>query len=299
MKRLRWALAIGLAMLVGSLVWHASRHVSPGAAAGTRVSGEVNGVKGDSPIFADTKMGTVPGRQATIRVGTFNIHGGKGRDGRRDLGRVAAGLRDFDFVALNEVLGPTLFEGLDQAEQLGRELGVQWLFAPADQRWCSGPSGNALLTRLPVAFWQRLPLPRQFDRSFRNMLLLGLECPTKDGNRCTVRLLLTHVNRRYDAEREAQLGAVIALYLSLAEPAILLGDLNSDADDPQMRRLLQTPGVVDVVGENLGASDVPGRIDWIIARGLRCASAGTRDDGTSDHPLVWAVLELPAATGRL
>ena len=83
---------------------------------------------------------------------------------------------------------------------------------------------------------------------------------------------------------------MISLYLALSEPAILLGDLNSDAGDPQIRRLLATPGVTDAVGKILGPRDQP-RIDWIITRGLRCVDAGIRDSGASDHQAVWAELE--------
>ena len=78
----------------------------------------------------------------TIRLGTFNIHGGTGIDGRRDLDRVAECLRDLDFVALNEVHGWSALSGSDQAEELGRRLGMQWLFASANQQWYYREFGN-------------------------------------------------------------------------------------------------------------------------------------------------------------
>lgn len=237
-------------------------------------------------------MPVLVGKRATIRLGAFNIHGGKGTDGQRDLDRVANCLDGLDFIALNEVHGQTTLGTPDQAEQLGERLVMAWLFAPAERRWWHSEFGNGLLTNVPVAFWQRIPLPREFDRSWRNMVLVGLECRTAKQEPYTIRVLLTHVNRRYDAERQAQLQAVISLYLALAEPAVLLGDLNSTADDPQMQQLLQTPGVSDAVGEKC-PTKTPGRIDWIIVRGLRCLEAGVRDDGASDHPLVWAELALP------
>jgi endonuclease/exonuclease/phosphatase (EEP) superfamily protein YafD len=98
-------------------------------------------------------------------------------------------------------------------------------------------------------------------------------------------------------KKKRWLRAVIALYLALDEPAILVGDMNSDADDPQIRQLSDTPGVDDPVGGLLGPEilekDAPRRIDWIFTRGLRCVDAGIRDDGASDHPMIWAELELP------
>lgn len=287
MKRFRWPTVIVATLLLGGVVWHGSLHVSTGPAAGTHI--EVH----SSSDHKNNPTGGISAEQRTkIRLGTFNIHGGKGADGRQDLDRVANCLGDLDFVALNEVQGQTTLGAPNQTEQLAERLGMAWLFAPAERRWWHLEFGNGLLTNVPVAFWQRIPLPRQFDRSWRNMVLVGLQCRTAKQEPYTVHILLTHVNRRYDAERQAQLQAVLSLYLALAEPAVLLGDLNSDADDPQIRRLLQTPGVSDAVGEKC-PTKTPGRIDWIIVRGLHCVEAGIRDDGASDHPLVWAELELP------
>jgi hypothetical protein len=69
-----------------------------------------------------------------------------------------------------------------------------------------------------------------------------------------------------------------------------MGDLNTAADDPDLRRLLASPGVRDLVGET-AARDSSRRIDWILARGLHSVQAGIVDTGASDHPLVWAEVE--------
>ena len=68
-----------------------------------------------------------------MRLVTWNIHGGLGRDGRRDLGRIAALLEDMrsDVAALQEVgdahRGNVERELADQASWLGRRLG--WFVA--------------------------------------------------------------------------------------------------------------------------------------------------------------------------
>lgn len=260
-------------LLVGGLIYHASLHAPTGPAEGVTLEGKI-----DSP----------PSAGSTIRIGTFNIHAGKGSDGRRDLGRVADCIAsgELDYVALNEVRGRTLWKKQDQVGQLGRRLEMGWLFAPAARIWYHRESGNGLLTSLPVSFWQRIPLSRRYDHSQRNAVLVGLRHRGR-----TIHVLLSHVTRRDDRDRQAQLRAVIAMYLALAEPAILVGDMNSDAEDPQIRQLLETRGVGDPVGEILGP-EAPGRIDWIFTRGFRCLDAGIRDDGASDHPLIWAELEL-------
>jgi len=276
-NRRKWLQAVLLALLVGGLVYHASLHAPTGPAAGVAVEDQI-----DRP----------PSKPGTIRIGTFNIHAGKGRDDRRDLQRVAdcIAAANLDFVALAEVRGHRLSPNQDQAAQLGRRLEMGWLFAPAGRVWYYRESGNGLLSRLPVSFWQRIPLCRQHDRSQRNVVLLGLPRPEGCPGR-TIHVLLTHITRGDDRDRHSQLRAVIAMFLALAEPSILVGDLNSDADDPQIRQLLETPGVSDPVGEILGP-ETPRRIDWIFVRGFHCLDAGIRDDGASDHPLIWAELEL-------
>lgn len=89
-----------------------------------------------------------------------------------------------------------------------------------------------------------------------------------------------------------QLRTVSELFLALAEPAVLMGDMNSTADDPQIIALKNGEGVVDAVGMH-DSSASAGRIDWIFTRGLHSVDAGVEDHGASDHPLVWAELEVP------
>jgi endonuclease/exonuclease/phosphatase family metal-dependent hydrolase len=104
-----------------------------------------------------------------------------------------------------------------------------------------------------------------------------------------IRVLLTHIARSDDSVRCQELREVTDLYLSLPPPAVLLGDLNSEAGEPEVARLLSTPDVIDAVGQKLGAA-APPRIDWIFVRGLKVLDAGLRDNGASDHPLAWAEL---------
>lgn len=274
-SRLRWFLPSLL--LLGVLLWHASQPRPLGPAEGTSLEGEV--------VRPRSRARAEPPRQ-TLRIGTLNIHGCTGTDNRRDIQRVADCLHDLDFVALNEVHGPRLWERADQAEELGLRTGLAWLFAPNTRTWYTVDFGNGLLSALPVSSWQRIPLAQHNDRGFRNAVLVNLEHSGR-----TIRVLLTHITRHDDDSRHRQLRVVIDLYLSLAEPAILLGDLNSDADDPEIRRLLGSPRIADPLGEKLGPN-VPPRIDWIFVRGLRSIDAGVRDDGASDHPMVWAKLEV-------
>ena len=278
MKRKRLLVLLALALLVG-LAHHASLPVPTGPAEGTAIQGEA--------------LHERPASSATFRVGTFNIHGCKGADGRRDVDRVARCLEGLDFVALNEVHGPWFWQSGDQSAELGRRMGLAWQFAPGTRSWYHYEFGNGFLSGLPVVSWKRIPLEHAADRGYRNAVRVDLRHAGQ-----TIHAVLSHVTRHDDASRERQLRQVIDLFLSLPEPAVLLGDMNSTAEDARIRDLLAVRGVSDPVGDKLGAKSA-GRIDWIFTRGLRTVDAGMRDDGASDHPMVWAELVAPEVKVRL
>lgn len=218
----------------------------------------------------------------TFSIATQNIRSGRGVDEIRNLERIAGDLQRFDLVALNEV---DANRRGNQAESLARINEVGWLFFPREIRFGRPDNGNGLLSKLPIARWESTPLPHTAGRGMRNVATVDAVVAGE-----AVRVILTHIDTRND--REAQLAQVIEMFLSAKPPAILLGDLNTRIDDPQIKKLLATPGVI----EPLTASHTPGppnQIDWIFARGLSVRSAGFFDFGTSDHPVVFARFELP------
>jgi len=253
---------------IAVIVWLVGRPQPTGPAEGTKLDGP------------DVRTADLP--RDSFRIATFNIHGCTGADGRRDVDRVAACLNDLDFVALNEVHGPRFWETENQAALLGRRRGMSWLFAPATRDWHCIDFGNGMLTSLPVVSWQRIPLAASNGRGYRNAVLVRLR-----HRKQTINVLLTHIARSDDHTRQQQLRQTIDCYLALPEPAILLGDFNSEVTEPEIGRLLAAPGVIDAVGQKLG-SRAPPRIDFIFVRGLRVLDAGLRDNGASDHPLAWA-----------
>lgn len=214
-----------------------------------------------------------------LRVASFNIHGGRDGQDHRDLAKTAISLEGVQLAGLNEVRGG--WRG-NQTRYLGQRLGLAWLYAPSERRWWRDHWGNALLSAAPVVKWERQPLTGTRGKGYRNLLLADV---AHFGT--TVHLLLTHVDTTHD--REAQLQTVVDTFLKLPEPALLLGDLNSDASDPQVQQLLAAPGVIDCLAE-AAQNYRRRRIDWIVARGLEPRAAGIRDDLASDHPCVWADL---------
>jgi endonuclease/exonuclease/phosphatase family metal-dependent hydrolase len=220
----------------------------------------------------------------TLRVAAYNIDGGVGKtDGRLDLDRTAAALRGYDLVALEEIHGDGILGGADQAQILGEKLKMPWLFAPVERQWWHDSFGDGLVTSLPCRFWQRWPLATGVANSNRGVLLAELDFHGRK-----LHVLITHLERHDD--RAGELRTVIALFQSLEQPAILMGDLNTDKDDPQIQALRAEPGICDPIGQALDGSH-PNSIDWIFARGMTAVAGGFKDNGASDHPLVWAELK--------
>lgn len=218
-----------------------------------------------------------PGK--TIVFANFNIRTGRGQDDQRDLQRTAECLKGLTVIGLNEVRGSAwVGRAHDQAETLGRMLGMGYLFAPTERRFGREHFGNALLTSIPAAEWLRIQLPRQHSDSHRNMIQAELLLTS---GRLTV--LVAHVDAVHD--RDLQLATVLAQFRTLREPAVLIGDLNAGPEHPDIARMLATPGVVGSNGA-MPPAELPGRVEWVIAKGLTPLGASRCDVGASDHPRV-------------
>src|SRR5438874_49069 len=87
-----------------------------------------------------------------MRVISYNIRGGLGMDGRRDIRRIAGVLREAqaEVVGLQEVHRRLPQSGLaDQPRSLARATGMRCLFGPA-LTFGPGKYGNAVLSALPA-----------------------------------------------------------------------------------------------------------------------------------------------------
>lgn len=278
MRFRRLMLPAGLALLVTAILLAADRRIPTGPDSwGAGHQDLVSGVR-------------------ELRVATFNIHGCKGSDGIRSVDRIADLVRDLDIVGLNEVHGAVWSAPQNQTTHLAELCRIpssQCVFAPAETRWFGGKQfGNGLLTRQPLLKWQRIPLPRRYDRSCRNILMAEIAGPN---GRITV--LVTHIARSNDRERQIQLETVLNLFTKLDPPAILLADLNTPPDAVRMDRFLAENRVVDAIAE--GGNSGSNRVDWILVRGLDCLGSTRIDTEASDHPLFTAVLSFPTPSDSL
>lgn len=226
---------------------------------------------------------------STLRVATFNIHAGVGQDGVQNLDRTAASLADVDLAALQEVRNPFLgFRG-PQAAVVAEKLQMAWMFVPAERQWWHNHYGSAILTRAQLNDCVRIPFPTSSRQRFRTGLLANVRVHGR-----VVNVLCVHLDRDVENNtHDLQLRTAIALFLSLREPAILLGDLNEVASHPEMARLLRTPGVQSSLATVPRRDAAKIQIDWIITRGLRTVRAEWKETNASDHPVAWAELQLP------
>jgi endonuclease/exonuclease/phosphatase family metal-dependent hydrolase len=237
----------------------------------------------------NSQLVSLPGN--SFRIASFNIHGGKGRDQRLDLDRVAACIAEAraDFVGLNEVHGTMFGTRRNQADGLGQKLAMASQFVPTECRFWQPSFGNGLLSRVATTPVHKLPLTCTQGRKYRTATLTSFQA----GNQ-TVRVISVHLDRVRD--RESQLEQVFSLFCDLQAPAILMGDLNTFPDDPLLKPWLERGDIQDAVGDHLGESAPPRRIDWIFTRGLDTVDAGYLDNEASDHPLVWGEFLIPDAT---
>jgi endonuclease/exonuclease/phosphatase family metal-dependent hydrolase len=155
-------------------------------------------------------------RGTRLTVGSYNIHGAIGGDGRCDPNRILRVIRELnaDLIALQEMLG------LDRLESFARQTGFEPIAGPTLLR-AGQDYGNALLTRLPVRQVRRLDLsvPGWEPRGALDVVLGVGPRP--------LRVLATHLGLR-PAERRRQTRQLLRQLqeFDTGDATLLLGDCN-------------------------------------------------------------------------
>ena len=266
----RWkAVTFGLSLLlVGLIVWDG---------ADRRATDATNPLLQNS---APQKLRSAP---QTLKLGSFNIHSGKGSDGKRNLPRIAELLSDVDYVGLYEVRANSDGNQPNQAAALARLRDAAWLFAPTERQWWSDHFGNGLIHQIPVRSVFRIPLINTRGKAYRNAIVSTVALEKTD-----VRIIAVHVDS--ESDRRLQLQAMIDLFLNLKEPCVLMGDMNTLGDDPMLVSLRKQSGVRSPLHESLAVAPPSQTIDWIFTRGLTTLSAALVENTASDHPYLKAEL---------
>ena len=156
-----------------------------------------------------------------LRVASYNVHGCRGRDGRRDVARIVRVLReiDADVIGLQEVESRHGRSEVDQAERLAGALGMACVEGPllrAERGWY----GNALLTRLEVESERRV----LFDvrgKEARGAVVCDLR-----GGASSWRVMTTHLDLRSRHRRRQFESLLDELVPHRGRPTVLMGDFN-------------------------------------------------------------------------
>jgi endonuclease/exonuclease/phosphatase family metal-dependent hydrolase len=223
--------------------------------------------------------------ESTFRVATLNMHSGVGEDNVFNIQRTIDSVRHADLCALQEVRGYYFSATLNQAQLLAEQTNHAWLYEPTERRFWHDEFGNGLLTRMPIEGWSRIPLPTQPQHAgYRNLTIARVEFADRPVN-----VLFAHIDRAHDQTN--QLMMTRRLFEALQPPSLLLADLNSTADNPQVQAMLAIPGVHDCIHESSADAGTHDRIDWILSRGFETQSGGRIQNGASDHPAYWADLK--------
>gem|GEM_PF-1923933 len=249
-----------------------------------------------------------------LRVGTWNIKGGRGArdlldpgDKTRYLDQIAQVifLKGLQVVVLQEVdvwarRSGRVHQPCYLARRLARLTGDKWryVFAKAiPLGW--GAYGNAILTSLPIKQVTRVSLAVPGQKAekrvflFARMLLPGNK-PVGAG--------CFHLSAR-DASLRLQEAEKIktSLHGDLfpLPPFFLGGDLNEERHGTVYRKMLEDKFSLKDLGPLEGSSYRPpdtgfrARIDYLFGYGISACSSGVVAAGdSSDHDLIWAECEI-------
>jgi endonuclease/exonuclease/phosphatase family metal-dependent hydrolase len=233
-----------------------------------------------------------------IRVMTWNVHGLRGSDGRRDPERIAEVIRSCapDVAGLQEVGAPARPGGPERAaDHLAQLTGMRLAFGPTLAPNHGFAYGNAVLSRLPIE------AVRTYD----------LSVPGREP-RCCIRADVAFPGARAHVfsahlglhwrERRRQAAA-------LAHPLVLVGDFNSLTQRSAVPRWLRRVLTDCALAAGDAAPTFPARFPLLRLDHVYASSALAVLDAhvlrtpltrvASDHLPVVVDLELTAAAGRV
>jgi len=239
------------------------------------------------PRYGGVAPAAAPTATDSIRVVTFNIAFARGTQQAISLLRSQPGLAGADLVFLQEMDAPS-------TAAVAESLGLNWVYYPASLHPSTHRDfGNAVLSRWPITEDRKMILPHLARGRRTQRIAVAATVRTPGG---PVRVYCVHlatmIGNGPTARRE-QLDSVLA-DADRFPTVLIAGDFNSETV-PEIalqhgyawpsRRLPHTSG--------------HWTLDHMLLRGLALASDSAigvgRDEGSSDHKPVWAVLvRMPA-----
>ncbi|MEZ5557784.1 MAG: endonuclease/exonuclease/phosphatase family protein [Pseudomonadales bacterium] len=254
---------------------------------------------------------------ASLRVLTLNVAHGR-KDGpnqllqstvqlRKNLGSIGDLFteREPDVVALQEADGPSRWSGgFDHVRLLADRGNFPWRFRGDHAEGWLARYGTALLSRMPFQATQSLKFAPTLPTPTKGFVI-G-ELPWPGGQPASlpgqvpdkVDVVSVHLDYLSTAARERQVDDLARVLARRANPVIVLGDFNSNWDDPNsaVKRLAEDAGLASYEPE---AAALPTfgdrRLDWIlISPEFRFRSYQVLPEVVSDHQAVMADIGLAA-----
>jgi endonuclease/exonuclease/phosphatase family metal-dependent hydrolase len=263
-----------------------------------------------------------------MRLVSYNIQFGRGKDNRYDLARIADEAGGADVIALQEVERFFKRSGMvDQVAELARLLpAYHWVYGPGLDLDASGTGadgnpvhrrrqfGNMLLSRTPILSSRNFMLPKFGTLKQFSLQRCALEGVVATG-RGPVRVYSIHLTHLSDATREPQIAALLDIHRrapveggawcghlreewtegaaapAMPREAILMGDFNMAATSPLYDR------IVGPIAPGMGRMNNPdGFVDaWVAAghgetEGVTCRSGSLSTGKRIDFCFVSASL---------
>lgn len=154
-----------------------------------------------------------------IRIATYNVHSGRGIDGRFKPERVSAVIAELraDVIALQEYV--SLVADFDMRDHLMRATGFQ-MVAMSTVRAGTGHFGNAVLSRWPIidAVEHKLDVRRYEPRGALEVAI--------GRDRRELRVIATHLGLRVHERREQLARLLDIVRRDTSTPTVLAGDFN-------------------------------------------------------------------------
>ncbi len=223
-----------------------------------------------------------------LKIMTFNTqHCSNFLTGRIDYTVMANAVKKYspDIVGLQEMRGKGESDGYDaQVEILSELCGMPYFFfAKAIDVGKDNPYGNGILSKIPIAAAEAVPIPdpspRKYDGYYESRCLLKARL---EGD---LTVIVTHFGLNPDEQENA-----VNTVLSNIEPerCVLMGDFNADSDNPVLAPIRErlTDTEIALTGEKFTfPSDTPTKkIDYIfVSPDLEVLSAEIPECTASDH----------------
>ncbi len=255
-------------------------------------------------VFAFFGSATPVRASEALRVLSWNIHHGEGVDGRLELKRIAALIREArpHLVALQEVdRGVERTDRRDLPAELGQLTGMTAVFSN-NYAFQGGEYGNAILSSLPVLSWTNRHYAMLRGGEQRGLLEIRVDWEGRP-----LRFFNTHLDYRPDDTERVEHSRYLRSVLEAQPetPALIAGDFNtmpSSVVSEYLRGFLGDAWMDGGEGEGATYPSTGGerRIDYLYVwpiKAMGVVDARVLSSEASDHLPVFFQLEWSRGAG--